>query len=272
MSSDIKKKIMRLEAYCDSPSPILSVYFKLPVPKKVRSQTLINDFNTLINKNLSLEEREELKINIEYINGFMQTYRQQHTEKAIAFFSGGDNLFEVIHLPYNIKSTVKYAHSPYIRPIENALKSTKRYLVILNDRRRAILYTLFSGTLEDQKTVEGDTVPQDAQGRWANSLRTARQDKMQRHIRDHLRRHFKIIAQKASRFAGRKEINGVIIGGHRKDIGKFEESLPRELKEKVIGSFVSGLHENINDIVSKSMNVAMEADRRLSRVVRLRMI
>jgi peptide subunit release factor 1 (eRF1) len=267
MSLGIYDTIHRLKAHTASPSPILSVYFKLPAPKRVDNTTIVNKLQTVINTSLSFEQREEVKKNIAYILGFMEKYQQSHNEKTIVFFCGGDNLFEVLHLPFAIKNLAVYSHTPYLQPLLEGQEDTRRYFVILSDREKAIFYTVFGGKLEDQKVVLDDSVPQDVKGRWPETPRANRQDKVQRHIQYHLNHHFSYLAQKAAEFVEKKPISGVILGGHKNEMGKFEKYLPKQLKEKVVGRFVSELKTNFNDILAKSQRVVEKANKSISHQV-----
>ena len=265
MSFDLSQRIKRLQNYKGSPSPILSIYFKLPVPKRVTNVTIVNKLQTYINANLSYEQREELRNNIELIIGFMENYQQARGERTLAFFSGGDNFFEVLHLPYEIDTVVKYSHDPYIEPLLKSQSDHRRYLVILNERKRAILYTVLSGTLEDQKTITNDTVPQDVRGNWPDSPRADRHDKVQRHIREHVHHQFLYIAQKAAEFISKKPIAGVILGGHRTEMSQLQKLLPKQLKEKVVGTFVSDLKTDFNEILAKSKDVIARVDKKFNK-------
>jgi peptide subunit release factor 1 (eRF1) len=260
MSMALNKTIERLKTYTNSSDPILSIYFHLPVPKRYTNTTIVNKLQSCINANMSFKQREAMKNNIRYIVGFMQDYQQARGEETLAFFSGGDNLFEVLHLPYKIPNTVKCAHEPYLEPLYQAQEDTRRYLVILSDKQKAILYTIFAGSLEAQEEVFDDSVPHDAQGRWANAPRAQRNDKLQRHIHEHLQKHFAYIASRAVSFIKNKPIAGVILGGHKTEMSQFKEHLPKNLKEKVVGNFVSELNTNFNEILGKSKEVVASAN------------
>src|SRR5687768_1035743 len=123
MSKDIKKTVDRIKTFTNSSVPILSVYFHLPIPKTYTKETIINKLQTHINANLTIEQRSEMKQNIQMIVGFMEEYQQTRNDETLAFFSA-DSLFEVLHLPYKVDSTAKYAHDPYLEPYLKAEESS----------------------------------------------------------------------------------------------------------------------------------------------------
>lgn len=264
MSFDIEKTIQRLQSYNGSPAPILSIYFQLPIPKRVTNETIVNKLQTFINADLPIQLRDRMQNNIEYIAGFMEAYQQRRGERTIAFFSGGNNLFEVLHLPYKVENIVMVSHDPFLLPLLKEMEQDRRYLVILPDREKAIFYTMHSGIVEDKEFINHDTVPQDVKGRWPEAQYAERQNKVQRHVQDHLHQHFKYIAEKAAAFIKSRPVSGVVLGGHRTELSQFEKYLPKPLKEKVVGTFISELKVNFNEIVAKSKDVIEEADKKIN--------
>lgn len=262
MSLDLKDTVKKLKKYKESPSPILTIYFQIP-SGEINNEVLTKQIKTLIDNHLSSVQRSEIKKNIEYIEGFIQNYKPKNDEKTLIIFTGGDNLFEVLHLSFETDNYVKYAHDPYFDPLLNMQEKFSRYFIILIDRKKAIFFTLYFDSVESREMIVEDTVPQNVKGRWYEVPHVQRDDKVQRHIQDHMDHYFDYIALKAKSFIGKKFINGVIIGGHSDQMTQFEKHLSRELREKVIGRFVSELNVNFNKIIDKSI----DAIRKLSREI-----
>lgn len=264
MSVSVEKTLDRLKTYNDSPAPILSIYFQLPVPKLYTTETIINKLQTHINANLTIAQRKELKNNIQMIVGFMKNYQQAPGENTLAFFTGGDNLFEVMHLQYKMKSSVTVAHSPYLEPLLQQQEDTRRYLVILSDKEKAIFYTLYKGSVEERDEVYDNSVPSDINHIGSQGLRTQRDDKTQRHMHDRLQKHFQYIGKRAELFIKDKPFAGVILGGHKSEMSQFKEYLPKQLKDKVVGDFVSELQVNFNEILTRSKKVIDQVNQQMN--------
>lgn len=262
MSVSLHKSLERLQAFNDTSYPILSIYFNLPT-KQVKAETIVNRLQTLINKSLTLKQRKEMQNNIRYIVGLIQKNYSNAAGETLGIFSGGDALFEVLHLPYQMKSSVHYAHRAYLDPISKAQEYSRRFLVILNDREKAIFYTIRSGKLEDRAEVFDNRVPKDVSGTGSMGLRTQRTDKIQRHVYEQLQKHFDYLAKCATDFIEDKPITGVILGGHKREMSQFEKHLPKSLQRKVIGNFVSELHTNVDEILKKSTQVITKVNKEL---------
>lgn len=257
MSLVVQDTIKRLESYNESAFPILSFYFH-PIHD---SKNTLQQMQEFLSKNLDDMQKTEVGQNIEYMQGFMQKYEPKYPDESVAVFSGDNILFEIIHLPYPIENTVRVSHSPFLTPILEQQATYRRYLVILVDKAKAKFFTLTQGTVEEQGEVYDPSVPQTVNQDASEALYANREDKINRHIQDHLHRHFALIGRKVQTFVGDKPIQGVIIGGHKMFFRQFEKYLPQNLREKVVGEFVSELHGNVNELIEKSIALVQKIDR-----------
>lgn len=248
MSVDLRKTLDTLRSYDQSPSPILSIYLDVIKPKS----EFIKRFDHLLQNGLSKQQQEDLRNNILYIKGFLEKYDYPKPDRGLALFSGGDNLFEVVHAHFPLPSLVAVDHSPYLEPLQQQLETYNRYLVVIADREKATYFTLYSGELEDQGQIDDPSVPQKVKGRNAPEL----QDKFDRHGRMHLGWHFTMIGDKLKDFVKGKYITAVIVGGHDEILRNIEEGLPPQLKSKVAGEFIAQPDEPFNQLLHKSQAFA----------------
>lgn len=254
MSKNLKDTVKRLEAYNNASFPILSVYFTLP------DKDILSSFKKFITSSLSKSDKKKMKQNIEYMEGFLQNYSNKNGDKSFAFFTGDAILFEVIHLPYTIENKVVISHSPYLNPLLQQQSNYRHYLVIFIDREKAKYFLLQQGVVEAQGQIIDKTVPQNVHPDTAEANNITREDKINRHIQDHLRRHYEKIVSNIVTFIGNTPISGVIIGGHKNLFSGFRKKLPKSLQGKVVGVFTSELHTNLNDLMQKSIAVIDNVD------------
>ncbi len=113
-----------------------------------------------------------------------------------------------------------------------------KYLLMLIDRENTKFLLVCDNHLIAEKKVEKDYVPQKVKhgdDTWDS------QDKIFRHIEDHLHRHLKHSASEAAQFVKGVGIHGILIGGHKPLFSKVNQHLPASLSKKVIGNFVTEL-------------------------------
>jgi peptide subunit release factor 1 (eRF1) len=248
MSLDLRNTMDKLRSYDQSPAPILSVYFDGIKPKS----ELLKRFAHLLQNGLSDAQRKDLNNNILYVQGFLEKYDYPKEDRGLALFSGGDNLFEVVHAHFPLPTLVAVDHSAYLEPLQQQLAVYDRYLVVIADREKATYFTLYSGELENQGQIDDPSVPQKVKGRGAPEL----QQKFDRHARMHLGWHFSMIGDKLKDFVKGKYITAVIVGGHDEILRDIEECLPKQLKEKVAGEFIAEPDEPFNQLLHKSQEFA----------------
>ena len=124
-----------------------------------------------------------------------------------------------------------------------------RYFVLLVDRKRARMFTLRDGVVEYDEELMIDIVPQKV--KHGDDTWDA-QDKIFRHIEDHLHRHLKLVAEKAFDFAKRKRIDHLLIGSHKPLFAKIEKHLSYPLNRKIKGKFVTELKAPFGEILKRA--------------------
>lgn len=125
----------------------------------------------------------------------------------------------------------------------------RRYLFVIADRKFAKLLTFLDGVLEDHLEIEDDSVPQDVKSNKEENY--ARNNKIIRHIEDHIHRHLQLISKKADDFVGLKRIHGVFIGGHKEMHHLIKKHLNPSLQKKIVGEFVFPLKVNKNETLKR---------------------
>lgn len=260
MVQKIEAVIRKLQAYNDRTFPILSVYLEVPEQAHERNEKMCRRFNNLIEKNLKPEQIPQIQSDLSYTDAYLKQYQHNNDYKSIALFSGDNKLWEVINIYDQLPDFITVSHTPYLKPLIKVLGKYRRYLVILADREKARFFTLHMGQLEYQGNVYDPSVPQKVKRRGAAEL----SGKIDSHIQDHLRRHLLYIGQQVDNFTKNKQINGVIIGGHKELLRNMKDALPKHLQTKTLGEFVSELNVDFNEVLIKSKNIINSVDSRLN--------
>lgn len=251
MVYDIEHTIKRLRNYHSSSFPIISVY--LSIPKDAQPYATHDLFVALAATSLSKIDQETFSQDIAYIDGYLAQFKNREKYKSIAFFSGGNKLWEVVPMHHDVQTFITINHSPYLEPIIEHLDANKRYLVVLTDREKAKFITLYHGAVEEEEIIDDPSIPQVVK---VNEERFyGRTDKISRHINDHLNRHFDTVADKLKSFVNNKPIAGVVVGGHKRYLTTFEKHMPKPLQERILGEIITVPDAPVNDVVEMSKKV-----------------
>lgn len=138
----------------------------------------------------------------------------------------------------------------------------KRYLFVLVDRKFAKFLTFYDGFLEDHMEISDPSVPQDVKSNKEENY--ARNDKIIRHIEDHIHRHLQLLSKKVDEFVGARRINAVFIGGHKELLHLIRKHLDPSLKKKIVGEFVAGLKVFQNEILKRCKKEVLQFEKKMA--------
>lgn len=133
--------------------------------------------------------------------------------------------------------------------MKNAMQKNNKYLVLLVDRKRARMFTMNNGVVAHDEEVINGFVPQKV--KHGDDTWDA-QDKIFRHIEDHLHRHLTLIAKNAATYAKKNQITAVIIGSHKPLFSKIKKHLPYSLSKKITGIFITELKAPFEEILKRA--------------------
>ncbi len=228
--------------------PILSVYLSTAEKKSPHPIFLSTQLHSLV-YNLDKAELKKFNKDIEKMDNYLhQTYRPGGIH-SLAFFSSGEKLWEVLDFQFFLPPLCIVLHRPYLKPIEEALNTYKKYMVLLVDREKAKFFTVHLDKIEDSYEVSNGQVPQKVK---AIKVDYGREPQINRHIEDHLHRHLQMVAKTALDFFKNKNIHFIIIGSHKELIPKIRKTLPYPLNKLVLGEFITELNIPVNLILRHS--------------------
>lgn len=248
----VEKKLEKLQKYKSSNIPVLTVYLGRNGKKTPNTAFLLSQFRSVVKKTLTKEEIKAYKKYITQIKSFLEDSMDTRNTRSVILLTG-DNFFEALEFEFYVSPSLTVSRSPYLEPLLDAIKEHNKYFVLLADREKARLFTVHLGRIEEHLDFLDESVPQRVKQiheAWA------RGNKITRHIEDHLHRHLKLITQKTKEFAKHKDIRFLILGGHRNLFNKIKELLPKDLRDKVYGTFVTELNIPVNDVFLHSKKIA----------------
>jgi hypothetical protein len=114
------------------------------------------------------------------------------------------------------------------------------YLIIVADRKRAVLLLFNKGTLEVHKDIMDPSVQKSTKIDSGDLY--GRNTKLSHKIDNEIHRHMQLIVQEVDKLIKGKSINGVFIGGHKPLLHIIKEELPMELQKKLRGDFITELN------------------------------
>ena len=258
----IIEKINKLKNYQDSSFPIMSVYLSSKDKKVPHQSFYLTLFHSLIHQNLSEEKQNFWQKDIDKIEEYLHEFSSRMETRSVVFLSAGENLWEVLEFEFFLPPQIRLLNSPHLKPIEEALATYQKYLVLLVDREKARIFTVHLGKIEEHKDIFNGEVPQRVKAKTINLGRT---DKIMRDIEGHVHRHLQLIVKATKEFIIGKDIHFIIIGGHHELLPKLKRHLRYPLNKMVRGEFITELNIPVSIILQHSKKVAARINQGLSK-------
>lgn len=239
---------------------VLSVYLGTTDKVSPDSDFLSAQLHSLIHQRLSAAQRHKWQKDIERINGYLHQFLDRSNVRSWVFFTSGKALWQALNFEFSLPVLCKVDSRPYLQPLERAVNQHRRYLVLLADRAKARMFTVYLGKIEDRQDIFSGEVPQNVK---AKKTDYGRDDKIFRHIEQHLYYYLKKVAKATQEFCRGKRIYFIILGSHKYLLPKIKHILPYPLNKMVLGEFVTELNIPLNKVLIHSKKVATEVNRRL---------
>lgn len=206
------------------------------------------------NKEYSVSDKKKIFAMIERIKKEIGFLRLPSEARTLVFFLREKSEILIFRIPVRLPSKIVIEADHYIYPLEKIIEEFPRYLVVGVDRDKAEFSAIFLGKIEGEQDVLVSDVPKKVRTSSSDDWKGRREKRIERHIEDHLNKHFKAVASKIREYFDANGFDHLIIGGHGETNAKFREFLDKKSIEKLIG-FFSLSHRDHNYIKEKSMEI-----------------
>jgi peptide chain release factor subunit 1 len=167
---------------------------------------------------------------------------------AAVFATPDGGVWEIVELPGVVGTSVTVDAESNIAPLVKAFQDDAPYCTCIISRDDARILVGQFDVLEDVERLTDDDVPgQHDQGGWS-------QARFERHIEDHVHRHFKHVAQHLFDMRDERPFRHLVLGGPEEVVSAFASGLHPYIHERIVGEIRILMDANINDIAQASRN------------------
>jgi peptide chain release factor subunit 1 len=223
--------------------PVVSVYMEIPLDTKDRTDvrgkaaSLLQQLEPLADgESVDHDARMSVRADIRRIGEAVS--EERFPAGGVAFFScSGADLYEEVRLPRAVHDRVIVDETPWVRPMLAVLEEYPRAAVVIVDSADAQLWELYQGELAEDVRLKDRklrTTSLSAAAGW----RGWREPEIQRKGLELAKKHFRHVVDVLQDRADDRRYDVLLVGGHAEQIPGFLDYLPRELRDRVIGTFV----------------------------------
>jgi peptide chain release factor subunit 1 len=167
-------------------------------------------------------------------------------------FSSRDGLWEEFRIPIIMRSKIIVDPKPYTQNIRSLINNSKRYGVLLLNREKAQIYSIYLGEVNQYLAAFISDVPSKVNFR---SQAAFREKKILGRLEEKLNHFFKQVNDKAMELFKEKKFDYLILAGRREIIPKFTNYLHSYLQSNCIGNIDAEPDSNISLIEEKAKEV-----------------
>jgi hypothetical protein len=257
LESETVDRILRMDG---AGLPVLTLYVRVdPENRRAfasRVDELLHEVR-LLSKNPDLDRNARLSLRGD-VERIVEAATEEHLQpQAVAFFScSGRGLFEDVELPRAVRDRHVVDATPWVRPLVAVLDEYHRCRVVVVDRRVARFFDLYQDEMVERGKLRDADVRKPDYGYGMRESATRNKDELL------AKRHYRAVAQRLAEDAGQRQFDIIAVGGHEHEIPEFLEQLPRDVRDRVAGTFqVHPREENLGTIRGRAQEVVDRYER-----------
>lgn len=177
---------------------------------------------------------------------------------GLAIFAAAEpEYFYPIPLPRRPLEQMSWDSRPHLEPLREILDDNERVAVALFDSRRARLFTVFLGEVEERLTIEDQHLPKEQAGGWA----ALRQSRLGRRHDDRLVQHAKHTVAELTSLLRTSSFDRLLIGGPEEPLAVLRHHLTRSLRDRLAGELHLELFASDHDVREAVLRAATASER-----------
>lgn len=258
----------------DTESPVLSLYLDVDQQRAINLnrgfESVLKNLMRQVEQGLGNNSRlKEFLGDARLAGNFVSDY--QPVGKSLVLFCDASKGF-TWHRSLNIAldSSVHWTPRAYVRPVVEARDEFERCGVILTDRARARLFTVYMGSIEEhhEAFAEAEIRKVDASG----MDQMYSQMNFQRKADEHVRWHLKKVGEMADRMVETKRFSRLILGGTQEVTAELRNLLSERLKKLLVGTVALPIDAGSVDILRETVTLEAAVEREEEEVLVRRLL
>jgi peptide subunit release factor 1 (eRF1) len=173
------------------------------------------------------------------------------------FAAGQSEYFYVAPLPTRPSDELHWGDGALLQPLEVAVDDCERVAVVLFDKERARLYTIYLGAPEFRQEFTDDVPGKQKTGGWFALAQTH----YARHHEDHVLRHAKRTSAALMALLRSHPFDRLLIGGPDEALTLLRRHLPRPLQARLAGTLALELFASETEVLQAARAAAETLER-----------
>lgn len=254
LSADLVQRLARWRG--SSENGVITLYLNVDGREKIRPEDYQAHLDALIRDAIGKDKRESVARTLQRISDFVHNEFERGSNRGLAIFSNGDDLWEVVPLPLPVEDRLVVNLTPHVRQLEILLDEYEPTGVLLTDKQRARLLVIELGRIVEREEII-DPLPRhdDDKGDWEK-------DHVKTHSEAVAQQHFKHAAQAMFDLYQRRRFNNLVIFAADAAAPDVRRSLHDYLAQKIVGCMPLPMTSSDDEIVAQAFACTQAAERK----------
>lgn len=157
-----------------------------------------------------------------------------------------------------LPSGVYWSNGAFLRPLIEALDEHERFGIVLIDSKRARMFTVFLGDIEEHKDLISQIPPRPEK---PSSDKPLSQSRMERRHDESVAAHVRLVASEISTLLDELEVDRLIIGGAVEVGSELGRALPKRLRGRLVEVLPIPIAASTEDILARAGEVQTRLER-----------
>jgi len=201
-------------------------------------------------------ERKEFDAAARLVQEFVRD--QQPSYKALVIFADASRILLSREFQVDIPTEVQWG-KPLVAPYVETLDEFERQTIVVTDKWRARILSVFLGTLET--TTEIQDIPHTTHIHATGKGRLEAQTHDQRHADENTKKHVKHIIRALESVLASYPSDRIVIGGNTEAVGELFHLLPKGLKSRIAGMVHSSMADSFEKVIETAHQVCIASER-----------
>lgn len=211
-----------------------------------------------IESGLPAAEREGFAADVARVTRFVAGYHP-HARSLIVFCDDSAGLFWSGELRVALATDVRYEPAPWVRPLVEVFDEYERYGVIVVDKERARVFTVFLGEIEEERDAFAAAEVRHKNASGTDHLRS--QMHFQRQDEMHVRRHLKRVAELTDELARLYAFDRLVLAGPVTATSELHRLLPKRLRGRVVGTLRLPIDARADEVLRETLALEQAVER-----------
>jgi len=204
------------------------------------------------NPNLEKAQKKKLLNVMEDIKKYVNDSFRPYSTKTLLIYASGSGLWKVLRLPLIMKSKIIIDPKPHTQSMRTVLQNYKRYGVLLVDREKAQIYSIYLGEIREYLAAFISDVPPKVNLRRQAVLR---EKKLLGRVEEKLHQFFKLVNNRTLELFREGKFDYLILAGRKEILPNFANYLHGSLQSRYIGSIEAEPDSNKSLIQEKAQKI-----------------